>query len=352
MNLTSYAAIVPTVLVIIPFFMLCLLIRFLYLFHDRNPMPKQSFDGKSMSNNTPINMNSTGTSCNIISSNGTQQVMIENIGESKKTTNNNSSKSKQVNVKKSRSKSTTNQSVIYNQPSRENIHSNFNNNPLYSNNIFNMTLNDQLAMTNYLQSYSMFNYSNHSDSNNSIPSVNQPIYSNDAYYMNGNNNAVANSDVKSACIANDGPNDTVYALDNLNDSTYDMINITSLNNPSDFNDLNFTSLHDQSNDILDLQEFSPSNQSITSPAINHNYPMKRKFKQKSKYLIHEDQVEKARFKLPRKEFIKCLFPSDLRFSYGRIFVDAFNSANANHLSNSLQSLCSKDCITSEYFKGI
>jgi hypothetical protein len=47
-------------------------------------------------------------------------------------------------------------------------------------------------------------------------------------------------------------------------------------------------------------------------------PMDRKTKR-------EDDIEENRSKLTSKEFIRCLFPSDLRHSYVTILVDALNT---------------------------
>ena len=54
-------------------------------------------------------------------------------------------------------------------------------------------------------------------------------------------------------------------------------------------------------------------------------------KTKRKYLIREDDIEENRSKLISKEFIRCLFPSDLCHSYATILVDALNTTNSHLL---------------------
>jgi len=66
---------------------------------------------------------------------------------------------------------------------------------------------------------------------------------------------------------------------------------------------------------------------------------------------NEDTIEEKRKKLGKSGFIKYLFPSDLRLSYTRIIVDAFNTGNFTHFKNVVKSFCSPSCILREYFYG-
>lgn len=68
--------------------------------------------------------------------------------------------------------------------------------------------------------------------------------------------------------------------------------------------------------------------------------------------IKDEELEEYRQKLPKKEFIKALFPPDLRHSYSRIIVDAFNTGNSTLMIDALKSFCAPNVSVREYFTGV
>jgi len=56
-----------------------------------------------------------------------------------------------------------------------------------------------------------------------------------------------------------------------------------------------------------------------------------------------DELESKRSKMPKNDFIRFLFSTDIRLSYHRILVDAYNTGNRSHLERSLNSFCIPSC---------